>query len=119
MMRGSVRSAVFALALGSLLGCGTDEAAAGGYNALCKANSDCDDGAGLVCVGAGVTKGICSTACASDGDCVVHGGDTKCVGAGIGNGYCYSTCMDSVECPRTHTCYMTATEQYSTCRAAQ
>lgn len=119
MMRGSVRGAVFALVMWMLLGCGTDEASAGGYNALCKADGDCDKGQGLVCVGAGVSRGICSTPCGSDADCVVHGGDTKCVGAGIGNGACYDTCMDSVQCPRTHTCYMTATEAYSTCRAAQ
>lgn len=115
----SVRSAALALMACVLLGCGSDEASAGGYNALCKLSSDCDAKAGLVCVGAGVTKGICSSACASDGDCVVHGSDTKCVGAGLGNGSCYTECMDSVECPGTHTCYMTATEAYSTCRAAQ
>ena len=119
MIRGSVRGGVLALVLWLLVGCGTDEAAAGSYNALCKANSDCDAKAGLVCVGAGVTSGICTTTCATDGDCVVHGGDTKCVGAGIMRGSCYETCTDSVNCPRTHTCYMTATEAYSTCRAAQ
>lgn len=110
--------ALLALLACGLSACGSDDAALGDFNSLCNQNSDCDDGQSLVCVGAGVNKGICSNPCMADGDCVVHGGDTKCVGAGVGNGYCYQTCVDSVTCPRGHTCFMTPTESFGTCRAA-
>ena len=118
MMRVSVRGSVFALVMWMLLGCGSDEASPGNYNSLCKTDSDCDKGQGLICVGAGVNQGICSTKCAADADCLVHERDTKCVGAGINNGTCYTTCTAAQTCPSGHTCFMTATEAYSTCRAA-
>jgi hypothetical protein len=111
-----IRVPVLVLVMCGLLSCGGEEAADGGYNALCTKNSDCGDG--LVCAGSGVTRGICTSMCTTDADCVVHRGETKCVGAGLGSGFCYDTCMDSVQCPRTHTCTMTATEAYSTCRAS-
>ena len=102
-----------------LLSCGSDDGAADGdFNATCRKNSDCDKGQNLLCVGAGVNPGICSGGCATDADCAKYGGDTKCVGAGVNAGYCYETCTDSVSCPRTHTCTMTATEAFSTCRAS-
>ena len=99
-----------------LLACGADdEGEGGGYNGLCNANADCTEG--LICAGAGALgKGMCTSACSSDGECSVHGGNSVCVGAGVGAGVCYDRCMDSVQCPRTHNCTMTVTESFSTCR---
>jgi hypothetical protein len=94
--------------------------APGPYNALCRSNAECDPSLELLCVGStGIASGSCSSQCATDQDCGKHGAKSRCVGAGVGMGNCFDECTDSVECPLTHVCTMTATEAFSMCRPAQ
>ena len=109
------------LALGllacALSACGAgDESKGGTYNTICDSAHKCDEGSGWVCSGALSGRGICTTQCTADAQCMAHGSTSVCVGAGVGNGFCYDKCMDSVECPSQLLCTMSATEAFSTCR---